>query len=137
MSGPGFGDRLREPVRAEAQGGDDVVGLGLPRVGGEGERAPGDVYPTSEVTTRATITFKPEPGFTGKARSNNVSGVVRLRAVLGSDGTVRNISVIKGLPDGLTEKAVAAARKIKFKPATIDGRPVSQFVVLEYNFNIY
>ena len=102
-----------------------------------GERGPGDIYPTSEVTTRAVITYKPEPGFTAKARSNNVNGAVRLRAVLGSDGTVRNISVIKGLPDGLTERAVAAARKIKFKPATLDGRPVSQYVVLEYNFAVY
>ncbi|MFL6336591.1 MAG: hypothetical protein ACJ754_25085 [Pyrinomonadaceae bacterium] len=33
------------------------------------------------------------------------------------------------------EAAVETARGIRFKPASIDGRPVSQFVVLEYNFN--
>lgn len=102
-----------------------------------GERAPGNIYPISEVTRKALITYKPEPGFTAKARSNNVSGVVRLRAVLDSDGTVRNIVAIKRLPDGLTEKSIEAARKIKFTPATIDGRPVSQIVILEYNFNVY
>jgi TonB family protein len=36
----------------------------------------------------------------------------------------------------LTEKAIAAAKKIKFTPAEKDGRPVSQYVTLEYNFHI-
>ena len=31
----------------------------------------------------------------------------------------------------------AAAKAIKFTPAQKDGRPVSQYVVFEYNFNIY
>ena len=57
--------------------------------------------------------------------------------MLTDDGHVKNILVVKGLPDGLTEKAVQAARQIKFTPAVKDGRPVSQFVILEYNFNGY
>jgi hypothetical protein len=32
--------------------------------------------------------------------------------------------------------AVKAARQIKFIPATKDGRPVSQFIQIEYNFRI-
>jgi TonB family protein len=95
------------------------------------------VFRLAEVAQRAVITFKPEPGFTERARNHHVSGVVRLRAVLGADGRVRNILVIKRLPDGLTEMAIAAAQKIKFTPATINGQPVSQFVVLEYNFNVF
>jgi Flp pilus assembly protein TadD len=95
------------------------------------------VFRQGEVTTRAVITFKPEPGFTEEARQHNVTGRVRLRAVLAADGQVRNIVPIKRLPAGLTEKCVAVARKIKFTPATLNGSPVSQFVVLEYNFNIY
>jgi hypothetical protein len=41
------------------------------------------------------------------------------------------------LPDGLTEACINAARKIKFIPAMKDGRFVSQYVTIEYNFNIY
>jgi protein TonB len=91
----------------------------------------------SDVTQRAVITFKPEPGFTEEARRNNVTGTVRLRAVLSASGEVVNVTTIKGLPDGLTEKAITAARQIKFRPAQFNGRAVSQYVVLEYNFNIY
>jgi len=101
----------------------------------EGEHP--DIFRGSEVTVRATILGKPEPGYSEDARRNNVAGTVRLRAVLAADGRVRNIAVIRGLPDGLTEMAVRAARAIKFKPASKNGHAVSQYVTLEYNFNIY
>ena len=90
-----------------------------------------------EVTARAVITAKPEPGFTERARRNDVEGLVRLRAVLAADGTVRHILVVKELPDGLTEKAVEAARRVRFRPAVKDGQPVNMVVQLEYHFNVY
>ena len=95
------------------------------------------VYSSSDNVARAVITYKPEPGFTEEARRANISGVVRLRAVLAFSGQVEHILVLKRLSHGLTERAVEAARRIKFKPATVNSLPVSQYVVLEYNFNIY
>lgn len=150
----GATDRLLEAVR-KAYTPPRVYGLGI----GSGERigvGPGRGVPVdpggggpgnsetvdytrpfrhNEVTRKAMITFKPQPGFTDEARKNSVSGVVRLRAVLNFSGAVTNISVVKGLPDGLTEKAIAAARQIRFSPAQKDGRAVSQHVMLEYNFD--
>ena len=90
-----------------------------------------------EVTRKAVITSKPEPSFTEEARKNNVTGYVRLKMILSSSGSVQSIQVVKGLPDGLTEKAIAAARQIRFTPAQKDGRTVSQWVTVEYSFNIY
>lgn len=95
------------------------------------------VYKHDTVTTKANILSKPEPLYTEQARKKQISGTVRLRMVLSFDGKVRHILVLHGLKGGLTEMAVNAARQIKFKPATKDGRPVSQFVTIEYNFNIY
>jgi TonB family protein len=99
----------------------------------DGER----IYKIKEVTRRAQAIYKPEPGYTEKARRNQTTGVVRLRVVLSATGKVANIVVVKFLPDGLDEKAVFAASHIKFIPALKDGRPVSQYVLIEYNFNIY
>jgi TonB family protein len=123
--GPGFG-----PGRGGNDGG----------AGGGGGDAPVDysrTFKSIEVTKRAVITAKPEPGFTEQARKFNVTGTVRLRAVLSSTGEVRNVSVVKSLPHGLTAKAVNAAIQIRFVPAEKDGHRVSQYVLLEYNFNIY
>jgi hypothetical protein len=42
-----------------------------------------------------------------------------------------------GLPKGLSEISIEATKAIVFVPAEKDGKPVSQKVVVEYNFNIY
>src|ERR1043165_1537514 len=52
-------------------------------------------------------------------------------------GQVTNNRTGAGLPYGLTERAIAAARQIKFAPATKDGHQVSMWMQLEYNFNLY
>jgi TonB family protein len=95
------------------------------------------IFVATDVDHKAVLLKKPEPGFTDWARANNTSGVVKLRLILSADGRVKHILVVKGLPDGLTERAVAAARGIKFIPAVKDGKPVSVVVTVEYNFNIY
>lgn len=135
--GQGEGTGLGPGRGSNTGGGDTNLGGGGRGGGGGGDVDYNRPFNQKEVTRKALITFKPEPGFTEEARKNNVTGVVRLRAVLSSSGSVSGISVIKGLPDGLTEKAISAARQIRFNPAEKDGRTVSQYIVLEYNFNIY
>ena len=136
--GQGEGTGLGPGRGSNTGGGDAHLGGGGPGGGGGGGNIDyGRPFKQNEVSVRAVITFKPEPGFTEEARRNNVTGVVRLRAILSSSGEVTSINVIKGLPDGLTERAIHAARQIKFRPAQKDGHTVSQYIVLEYNFNIY
>ena len=94
-------------------------------------------YTAREVTSKAVVLSRPEPSYTEDARKEDVEGMVILRLVLAADGQVKHIFVVRGLSHGLTEKAVAAARRIQFKPAMRDGRPVSQFVTVMYNFSIY
>ena len=90
-----------------------------------------------EVTSKAIVVTKPEPNYTDDARSHQITGTVVMRCVFSSAGTVNSIRVISGLPFGLTERAFAAARQIKFIPAVRDGRFVSMWIQLEYNFNLY
>lgn len=96
-----------------------------------------DIYNSREVTRKARIVSKPEPQYTEEARRGNVSGTVVLDAVLASTGEVANIETRQGLPYGLTDAAIAAAQQITFEPARKDGRPVSQRVRVDYNFNLY
>ena len=92
---------------------------------------------TSEVDQRARLLAKPEPQYTEEARRNQISGTVMLRAVFASSGEVIQIRALNTLPFGLTERAIAAAHQIKFVPAMKSGRPVSVYMQLEYNFNLY
>ena len=120
--------------------GDAAYISGLPlgcsgggRKGSGGERT----FKPSEVEQRARILSKPEPQYTEEARKSQLSGTVMLRAVFSSSGEVVQIQAVRTLPFGLTEQAIAAARRIKFIPATKDGSPVSVAMHLEYNFNLY
>jgi protein TonB len=90
-----------------------------------------------EVDQRARLLSKPEPKYTEEARRNQVTGTVILRAVFASSGEVVQIRALTSLPHGLTERAIAAAREIRFVPAQKGGSPVSVFLQLEYNFNLY
>ena len=105
----------------------------------EGNQPDGNkVYPGKEVTKRAVILAKPEPKYPPHARRSNVQGEVALRIILAADGVVaEKVEVIRGLPEGVTEAAIEAARKIKFIPAEKDGRPVSQYVTVMYHFRLY
>jgi TonB family protein len=94
-------------------------------------------FSPKEVDVKAKILSKPQPAYTEAARKNQVSGTVTIRAVFSSTGQVTNVRAVNSLPDGLTERAIEAARNIRFVPATKDGHPVSMYVTLEYNFNLY
>ena len=96
-----------------------------------------NLYKGTEVTSKARVTKKPEPKYTKIARKHQTTGTVIIRCVFSASGEVTNIHVISGLPDGLTDRAVEAAKKIRFTPATKDGHPVSMWMELQYNFNLY
>jgi TonB family protein len=105
--------------------------------GWRGNLDDGRPFAPLNVDKKARVLARPEPQYTEQARENQVEGTVVLRAVFSSTGEVTNIRVVSGLPNGLTEKAVEAAQQIKFTPAMKDGRPVSQYIQVEYNFNLY
>ncbi len=80
---------------------------------------------------------KPRARYTEKARRKNTQGSVRLKVMLLANGTVGEISPVNELPNGLTENAVASARRLVFLPKIVNGRPVASAVTLEYGFSLY
>ena len=105
--------------------------------GGRGVAGGGGAFRSSEVDQRPRLLSKPEPQYSEEARRNQISGTVVLTAVFSSGGEVVQIRALNALPFGLTERAITAAQQIKFIPAMKDGRPVSVYMHLEYNFNLY
>ena len=95
------------------------------------------VYTGKQIDRKARLGIKPEPEYTEEAKQNQITGTVVLRVVFTSAGNVSDIRIISGLPYGLTDRAIEAAKKIKFFPAMKDGKNVSMWMQLEYNFNLY
>ena len=56
--------------------------------------------------------------------------------LVGADGKVRLIDVIRGVPYGLTEAAVEAVRMWTFQPALLEGKPVAVRYILTVKFHL-
>jgi TonB family protein len=93
------------------------------------------IYKGKEVDKSPVVKSKPQPEYTGAARLHRIGGTVVLRCVFTSTGEAKHFFVVSGLPDGLTEASIAAGKRIKFKPAIKDGKPVSIWMELQYNFH--
>lgn len=84
-----------------------------------------------------SITQKPLPRYTERARAAGVSGKIRIAVLFGADGHVRHTLILQGLGSGLDEAAIDAAQRIQFVPQTVDGKPVSVVKTVEYSFSVY
>ena len=96
-------------------------------------------------STKAKVKSKPEPHCPQEARAQGIRATIVLRAIFRSTAKVTDVKFAAVRPSDLpedivhqlSEESMKAAEKIKFEPATKDGRPVSMFMQLEYNFNCY
>lgn len=103
---------------------------------GQDQGSTNSIHPMSS-SVRPTILYREKARYTREGRDNKIEGAVILSAVFNVDGQISDISVIKGLPYGLTENAIIAAKKIRFEPAMKDGQPVSVRGNIEFTFSIY
>jgi protein TonB len=89
------------------------------------------------VTEGVKILSRPQPKYTDAARQNQVQGTVTVKVTFNANGSIGSIAPVSGLPYGLTEQAIAAARSIKFEPAKRNGVPYSVAKTVAYTFTIY
>jgi TonB family protein len=88
-------------------------------------------------TMRPTILYKEKALYTDLARSNRVQGTILVSAIFTADERITGVQIVRGLPDGLNEEALRAARKIRFKAACKNGKPVSVRMSMEFSFNLF
>lgn len=123
---------------AVAKGHDDIARL-LRKAGGSGPQIDKAAVPEwlTPIDQGPKI-LNPDagiPAYTEEARRRRVQGIVRLRVLFGTDGTVKRIKVISGLPYGLTEQAIRAASKLRADPAINDGQAVEYWIASQLRFN--
>jgi TonB family protein len=96
-------------------------------------------YPNAGVPgyTSPRCIYCPRADYSEEALNEKVQGVVELMVVVTRDGRVTGISIVKGLPAGLTLKAIEAVRKWRLNPATgPDGKPAAVRQIIEVAFQL-
>jgi hypothetical protein len=97
---------------------------------GDGNR----IYRKYETTEPAVIIDLPVPELTPEAVAHPADlGEMIIEAVLRPSGEVDNIVLRGSLKHGMAARAIAAMKKIKFKPALMESKPVSQRILIKYS----
>lgn len=126
---PGKGDG-----RSNGKGGIATGGFGSQEVAHQGPKIA--QVETGPATTPVEITYKPNPVYTQEARDLKLQGEVLLEVSFAANGTLHVNKVVRGLGHGLDEAAIAAANKIRFKPALHYSQPVDSTAVVHVMFQL-
>lgn len=130
-----IGDISAPPgVRGRGQAGS---GTGPATGTGPGAGSGSGPYEVGGVDTNPVPIVQTIPSYTDQAIKAKVQGVVLLQAIIRRDGSVTDLRVLRGLGYGLEEKAIQEiASNWKFRPGTLDGRPVDVLATIEVTFNL-
>ena len=79
---------------------------------------------------------KVDPKYTPSAIADHVEGHVQLFCVIGREGTVSSIELLRGADERLNASAEEALAKWEFYPATRNGVPVAVDIVVEIPFKL-
>ena len=74
-----------------------------------------------------------DPQYPPIARAAHISGVVHLHAIIGKDGTVRELQIVDGNPL-LAQAAKAAVQNWRYRPTRLNGEPVEVETYIAVNF---
>src|SRR5918999_2494469 len=135
--GPDFGDYPPCPACGIGPGfGPGPGGPGVGPGGGGGGSEPAELEPVHFTVgmTRPEIVHQVQPRYTELARRSGVQGTVIVEAIIDEKGYVTNVRVLRGLPMGLDRAAVDAIQQWRFKPATLNSKPVKVYYTLTVIF---
>jgi TonB family protein len=81
--------------------------------------------------------YCPPPDYSDKARAAKRQGAVLLDVVVTLEGKATRIILVKGLGEGLDEKAIEAVKSWRFKPVTDSaGNPITVLVAILVTFRL-
>lgn len=83
----------------------------------------------------AKLLFGPRPTYPPLARTTRTQGTVRIQAVIGRDGTIRNLQLVSG-PPLLVAAAIEAVQQWRYQPTLLNGQPVEVLTEIDVNFTL-
>jgi protein TonB len=84
---------------------------------------------------QAMLIRQPKPVYPPLAKQARISGVVRLNAIIGKDGSIQNLTVASGHPL-LVPSALEAVKQWVYKPTLLNGEPVEVITQIDVNFTL-
>jgi TonB family protein len=108
-----------------------------PQDGATAGTAPEKIYHVGNGVAPPVLIYSVDAEFTQKAKQAKYQGVSVVQCVVDAHGMPQHVHTVRKLKMGLDEKAIEAVRQYRFKPSTLDGKPVSVAITIEVNFHLY
>jgi protein TonB len=90
-----------------------------------------------EEPTKPTAVFKTEIEYPAAAKAEGIEGIIKLKLIIGADGSVTDVEVMKSVEAGLDAVVIAAVKQWRFKPALKCGKPMAGgFFVMTRTFEL-
>jgi TonB family protein len=100
------------------------------------EPAASEVYEPGPAVKAPKLVHYVEPEFSANSKEAFVEGVVKVSAVVTTEGTASNCEIIHGLNSQEDSTAIKAVKLWRFQPGTKDGKPVNVRVTVEIEFHL-
>ena len=98
-------------------------------------RAPPERLPLSADVTAGNIISQVQPQYPELARQARISDTVLFEAVIGRDGSIQNLRVVRGHPL-LAPAAEEAVRQWRYRPTMMNGEPVEVVTTISVTFSL-
>ena len=96
--------------------------------------SPKIVHLTSALS-QSQLVYGPKPEYPRIAMLSRTEGVVRLQAIIGTDGAIRNLRVVEGNPL-LTGAALAAVEQWRYRPMVLNGEAHEVMTEIDVHFKL-
>jgi periplasmic protein TonB len=117
-----------------------------PAIVGDGAQATNLVPPDAKPRSNAPVVMSTgvmaarlihgvQPQYPRPALMIHLAGTVELRAIIATDGSVRNLAVVSGNPM-LAAAAIEAVRQWRYQPTQLSGKPVEVETLITIQFQI-
>ena len=87
----------------------------------------------AEKVQAGKLVFQPKLNYPANAKAAHLQGVVRLQALIGTDGKVKNVTMLNGPPE-LEAAAMENARQRQYQPTLVNGKPVEVETEISVDF---
>lgn len=84
----------------------------------------------------AMLIRQPRPEYPADLQAAGVQGVVKIRAIIGKDGTVLHAQVVNTVDSRLAQLALDAVRQWVYQPTLLNGEPVEVMTTIDIDYNL-
>jgi periplasmic protein TonB len=92
--------------------------------------------PVSMDGMSVSTAFKDQIKYPLEALNSDIEGIVRVECIIGRDGYVSHVKILKSDDESLANEVAKAVRNVRFKPAMVNGTPHNYSVIVPVRFEL-